>query len=106
MSHTLEMLSDKSVKRIGVSGDMIDWWDKEIGQRRAASTSTSSATENGGNVGSSSGTHSVDPNDILRPPGKPTGSESGSGSQGEGGEKENDAEQGIGEGKMPGPGGT
>lgn len=104
MSHTLEMLSSNSVTRLNVSGDMVDWWDKEIGQRRMASSAASS----------SSSTHSLpsesDAKRNPQPPAKPSG---GSGEKQEKGEKSKhpdsaggEAEQKIGGGKMPGPGGT
>lgn len=100
MSHTLEMLSSSSVTRLNVSGNMVDWWDNEIGQRRMASSSSSTTD-----------THSLpEAGKTPEPPKKPEGSESEKGGQGDKagpGEKSGgDGEQALGDGKMPGPGGT
>jgi hypothetical protein len=96
MSHTLEMLSASSVKRIGVSGDMIDWWDKQIADRQmSAAVEDSILAQHLSLADKEEGSSST-------PPAEGTGEGKGKVSDSKGSEEE----QPIGDGKLPGPGGT
>lgn len=80
-----------------MSGDMINWWDKEIGDRRMSSA-----------VEASISAHPTSTSDTSE--GSEAGKEAGKGEDGKSGESagstETDAEQPLGDGKLPGPGGT
>lgn len=104
------MLSSPSVTRLGVSGDMVQWWDQEISQSRRRKLHSSSITSGP----SSTDNHNPDLGGMAEPPSKPLSGDSGEPSGGEdvkggtkeGGKEGEGGEQGLGEGKMPGPGGT